>query len=126
MGDGGEIGRHKRLKISRLTACRFDSGPSHQKEHMNERVQEILDILQEECAEVIVEVSKCRRFGLDSVHYKTGELHQDMLTQELGDVLAMMRLLVESGVVSMDALEAAGERKIEKLRKWSNIFGETK
>jgi NTP pyrophosphatase (non-canonical NTP hydrolase) len=112
----------ERLKISRLRACGFESHLSHQKEYMNERVQEILDILQEECGEVIVEVSKCRRFGLDSVHYKTGELHQDMLTQELGDVLAMMRLLVESGVVSMDALEAAGERKIEKLRKWSNIF----
>ena len=28
--DGGEIGRHKRLKISRSRACRFDSGPSHQ------------------------------------------------------------------------------------------------
>jgi hypothetical protein len=49
-----------------------------------------------------------------------------MLTQELGDVLAMMRLLVENGVVSMEALEAAGERKLEKLRKWSTIFGETK
>jgi NTP pyrophosphatase (non-canonical NTP hydrolase) len=93
---------------------------------MNERVQEILDILQEECAEVIVEVSKCRRFGLDSVHYKTGELHQAMLEQELGDVLAMIRLLIEQGVVSVEALEAAGERKLEKLRKWSTIFGETK
>ena len=93
---------------------------------MNEQIQEILDILQEECAEVIVEVSKCRRFGVDSVHYKTGQSHRSMLEQELGDVLAMMRLLVESGVVSMDALEAAGERKLEKLRKWSNIFGETK
>jgi NTP pyrophosphatase (non-canonical NTP hydrolase) len=92
---------------------------------MNERVQEILDILQEECAEVIVEVSKCRRFGLDSVHYKTGELHQAMLEQELGDVLAMIRLLIEQGVISVEALEAAGERKLEKLRKWSTIFGET-
>jgi hypothetical protein len=45
-----------------------------------------------------------------------------MLEQELGDVLAMMRLLVEHGVVSMEALEAAGERKLEKLRKWSTIF----
>ena len=100
--------------------------PVAPKDNMNERVQEILDILQEECAEVIVEVSKCRRFGLDSVHYKTGELHQDMLTQELGDVLAMIKLLVESGVVSMEALEAAGERKLEKLHTWSNIFGNAK
>jgi NTP pyrophosphatase (non-canonical NTP hydrolase) len=60
------------------------------------------------------------------VHYKTGELHQAMLEQELGDVLAMIRLLIENGVVSVEALEAAGERKLEKLRKWSTIFGETK
>ena len=26
----GEIGRHKRLKISRRKACRFDSGSAHQ------------------------------------------------------------------------------------------------
>ncbi len=100
--------------------------PVAPKDLMNERVQEILDILQEECGEVIVEVSKCRRFGIDSVHYKTGELHQHMLEQELGDVLAMIRLLIEHGAVSADALEAAGERKIEKLRKWSNIFDNTK
>ena len=93
---------------------------------MKESVQEILDILQEECGEVIVEVSKCRRFGLDSVHYKTGQPHREMLEQELGDVLAMIRLLIEQGVVSVEALEAAGERKIEKLHKWSTIFGETK
>ena len=100
--------------------------PVAPKDNMNETVQEILDILQEECGEVIVEVSKCRRFGLDSVHYKTGELHQAMLEQELGDVLAMIRLLIEQGVISVEALEAAGERKLEKLRKWSTIFGETK
>jgi hypothetical protein len=38
----------------------------------------------------------------------------------------MMRLLIEHGVVSMEALEAAGERKLEKLRKWSNIFEKAK
>ena len=35
---------------------------------MTDKVNEILDILQEECAEVIQSVSKCRRFGLDSVY----------------------------------------------------------
>ena len=93
---------------------------------MNERTQEILDILQEECAEVIVEVSKCRRFGLDSTHYKTGQVHSQMLEQELGDVLAMLKLLIESGVVSCDGLEAAAERKLEKLKSWSNIFSKDK
>ena len=34
---------------------------------MNEDTKEILTILQEECAEVIVEVSKCFRFGPDQI-----------------------------------------------------------
>ena len=56
---------------------------------MNEKIKEALGILQEECAEVIVEVSKCNRFGMDSVHYKTGLLHSKMLETEVGDVLAI-------------------------------------
>ena len=93
---------------------------------MKERVQEILDILQEECAEVIVEVSKCRRFGIDSQHYKTNIPHKEMLEQELGDVMAMIKLLLEDGVITVEGIEAAAERKIEKLHKWSNIFGQAK
>jgi len=92
------------------------------KENMNERVQEILDILQEECGEVIVEVSKCRRFGIDSQHYKTNVLHKEMLEQELGDVLAMIKLLVDEDVISAAGIESAAERKIQKLHQWSNIF----
>ena len=93
---------------------------------MKETVQEILDILQEECAEVIVEISKCRRFGIDLQHYKTNVPHREMLEQELGDVLAMIKLLVDEGVISAAGLEAAAERKIEKLHTWSNIFGQAK
>jgi NTP pyrophosphatase (non-canonical NTP hydrolase) len=93
---------------------------------MKERVQEILDILQEECAEVIVEVSKCRRFGLDSLHYKTGQPHRDMLEQEIGDVLCMVELLHQAGVISEAGLMAAKQRKEEKLHTWSNIFTKAK
>ena len=93
---------------------------------MKETVQEILDILQEECGEVIVEVSKCRRFGIDSQHYKTQVPHREMLEQELGDVLAMIKLLVDEGIISAAGIESAAERKIEKLHTWSNIFGQAK
>jgi NTP pyrophosphatase (non-canonical NTP hydrolase) len=86
------------------------------------KIQEILDILQEECAEVIVEVSKCRRFGIDSLHYKNGITHREMLEQELGDLLAMVDLLEQQGVVTQAGLAAAQERKIEKLKIWSSIF----
>jgi NTP pyrophosphatase (non-canonical NTP hydrolase) len=81
-----------------------------------------MDILQEECAEVIVEVSKCRRFGLDSVHYKTGLVHSKMLEAELGDVLAMVDILLDQGVLSRSGLDQAIAAKKEKLKQWSKIY----
>lgn len=89
---------------------------------MNSQIQETLDILQEECAEVIVEVSKCRRFGFDSLHYKTGIKHSDMLEMEIGDVLAMIDILLEQGVLNQTALDNAKANKKQKLRKWSKIY----
>ena len=89
---------------------------------MNERVEEALGILQEECGEVIVEVSKCRRFGLDSTHYKTGLLHSKMLEMEVGDVLAMVDILLDQGVLSRSGLDQAIAAKKEKLKQWSNIY----
>jgi NTP pyrophosphatase (non-canonical NTP hydrolase) len=91
---------------------------------MKPQTQETLDILQEECAEVIVEVSKCRRFGVNSVHYKTNLPHSTMLENEIGDVLAMVDLLVEQGIISSANLELAKHRKKEKLKQWSGIFKE--
>ena len=89
-----------------------------------EKIQEALGILQEECAEVIVEVSKCRRFGYDSVHYKTGLLHSTMLEMEVGDVLALVDILVEQGILDRDGLAVATKNKREKLKQWSTIFKE--
>lgn len=89
---------------------------------MDPRVQETLDILQEECAEVIVEVSKCRRFGLDSAHYKTGVLHSEMLANEIGDVLAMIDILLEQGILNQSKLDQAKQAKKDKLKVWSNIY----
>jgi len=89
---------------------------------MNNRIQETLDILQEECAEVIVEVSKCRRFGFDTMHYKTGVEHSIMLEMEIGDVLAMIDILIEQGVLDQDGLDIAKENKKQKLKQWSKIY----
>lgn len=89
---------------------------------MNSQVEETVGILQEECAEVIVEVSKCRRFGIDSKHYKTGLSHATMLENEIGDVLAMVDILVEQNVLSWERLEQAKQAKKDKLRLWSKIY----
>ena len=91
---------------------------------MNSQTKEALDILQEECAEVIVEVSKIRRFGLDSVHYKSEmqRTHRTMLEMEIGDVLAMVDILMDQGLVDQTRLDQYKQNKKEKLKQWSNIF----
>jgi hypothetical protein len=89
---------------------------------MDAKTQEILDILQEECAEVIVEISKCRRFGLESRHYKTDIEHSKMLENEIADVLVMIDLLVDHGVIDRTMIKQAKQKKIDKLKIWSSIF----
>lgn len=86
------------------------------------KFEEALGILQEECAEAIVEVSKIRRFGLDSIHHKTGIKHSTMLETELGDVVAMIDILVEQGIIDTVAIDFAKEAKKEKLKQWSTIY----
>ena len=89
---------------------------------MNDRLREVMDISQEECAEVIQAISKIRRFGLNN--HKSGESQTNLehLEEELGDMLAMIDILVEMKVIDTSALNAAKSAKIEKLKKWSKIY----
>jgi hypothetical protein len=89
---------------------------------MKRQIQEALDILQEECGEVIVEVSKCRRFGFDSFHYKTGIKHATMLETEVADVLALVDILIEQGLLDRTTLDLGIKNKKEKLKQWSKIY----
>jgi NTP pyrophosphatase (non-canonical NTP hydrolase) len=88
------------------------------------KIKEALGILQEECAEVIVEVSKINRFGLDSVHYKSEfkHTHRTMFENEIGDVLALVDILIDQGILDADRLEVAKANKKEKLKQWSSIY----
>ena len=89
---------------------------------MADHVQEILDILQEECAEVIQNISKCRRFGLENEYLKGSGTQRDQLAKEIGDVLAMIELLKEHGVVTQTELDLAKRNKFVKLHQWSTIY----
>lgn len=89
---------------------------------MNEDTKEILTILQEECAEVIVEVSKCFRFGPDQMMEGKDVTNIQRLEKELGDLLAMVELLTDNQVgVTIEGLELAKKSKFEKLKQWSNL-----
>jgi NTP pyrophosphatase (non-canonical NTP hydrolase) len=92
---------------------------------MDSKTKEVMDILQEECAEVIQAVSKISRFGLDNTKPGKPVTNRAHLEEELGDMLAMIDILIVTGIVSSDNLEIAKQAKIEKLKKWSNIYGST-
>lgn len=76
---------------------------------------ELLTITMEECAEVTVEASKVIRFSAEDTSY------QPTLEREIGDLLCMVDLLKEAGMLSDDGLENAKQAKREKLKKWSNL-----
>ena len=91
---------------------------------MNNKTEEALGILQEECAEVIVEVSIIRRFGLETAHYKSdmNHTHRAMLEMEIGDVLALVDILLEQGILDQDRLDLYKQQKKDKLKVWSKIY----
>lgn len=90
-------------------------------EKLNEDNNEVMDILQEECSEVIQAVSKIRRFGIDNAKPGTEYTNREHLEEEVGDMLAMIDILLINNVVSWSNLHRAKRAKIEKLKKWSNI-----
>lgn len=90
-----------------------------------DKVKEIMDILQEECAEVVVAISKISRFGIDN--YKPNKpnkpkTNREHLEEELGDLMAMIDILLEKGIVSASNISIAKHAKIEKLKIWSTIY----
>lgn len=87
---------------------------------MNDVEKEILLIAQEECAEVTQAISKVFRFGFDSVH--NGVNNREHLEEEVGDLMCMIELMIDSGIVSEAAVMTAKHEKMAKLEQWSQIF----
>jgi len=89
---------------------------------MNDDTKEILTILQEECAEVIVEVSKCFRFGPDQMMEGMNVTNMERLQKEIGDLQAMIELLIDNKVgITTQGLKEAKKAKFQKLKLWSNL-----
>jgi NTP pyrophosphatase (non-canonical NTP hydrolase) len=89
---------------------------------MDPKIKEVMDITQEECAEVIQAISKISRFGIDNLKPGKPKTNREHLEEELGDMLAMVDIMLEKGVVTLNNLNIAKAAKIEKLKKWSNIY----
>ena len=87
---------------------------------IEESGNEIMAILQEECAEVIQAVSKINRFGFESVH--AGISNREHLEEEVGDLMCMIDLMIDSGILREGSVMAAKHEKLLKLQQWSKIF----
>ena len=81
---------------------------------------ELLEILVEECCEIGLEKSKIFRFGIDEESWHVrGQTHRQCLEQEIGDLLAMIDLIKESGIgITDEGLDTAKAKKKEKVVKW--------
>ena len=75
--------------------------------------QQLLVITMEECGELIQACSKALR--------KQDLFGQENLKDEIGDVYAMINLLVEHDVVSWTDLEERVKYKKLKLKQWSDL-----
>ena len=83
------------------------------------RQQEMLDLLQEECAELIQIISKIRRFGFDSSH--NGKTNMQALSEELTDVNILMDYAKDYfGMETFN--EEYAVLKLIKLRKYTDLF----
>jgi NTP pyrophosphatase (non-canonical NTP hydrolase) len=92
---------------------------------VNEHQEECLNILQEECAEVIQAASKIKRFGLIGKPLNTTLTNRESLEMELGDVLALIDLLVASGLgVTEEGIEKARVNKMLRLSKYMHTWDE--
>jgi len=89
---------------------------------MSEKQKEVLLIAQEECAEVIQAISKVFRFGKSDQY--NGKTNQQRLEEEVGDLLCMIELMQQYGIVNPTNVLNANVSKRNKLKKWSNIFNE--
>ena len=76
--------------------------------------EELLVIFMEECAEASVEASKVIRFGRNDEEVGS-------LSREVGDLVCMINLLEEYGLINRNQINQYALAKKEKLKKWSNL-----
>lgn len=76
--------------------------------------EELLVIFMEECAEASVEASKVIRFGRNDEEVGS-------LAREVGDLMCMINLLEEYGLINRNQINQYALAKKEKLKKWSNL-----
>jgi len=84
-------------------------------EQLKSERDELLVIFMEECAEATVEAAKLIRFGSPTM----GNVAK--MEVEVGDLMCMVQLLSEYGIINSAEVESHSSAKRIKLKKWSNL-----
>ena len=75
---------------------------------------ELMLITIEECGELIEACSKTIRCE--------DYVDDEKMIEEVGDVLLMIDLIINRGLVKREDIEARKKVKLKKLKKWSNLI----
>ena len=82
-------------------------------------VRELMMITAEECGELTQVCCKVlRRDQLD-------DKYREKLIEEVGDVMCMLELMIEHGVLTKKEINARVKVKRDKLKVWSTLINET-
>lgn len=87
---------------------------------MNEVQREIMLIAQEECAEVTQAISKVFRFGVTDEYL--GQTNKQRLEEEVGDLMCMLEMMQQHGIIDPKNVVEANVRKRLKLKEWSKTL----
>ena len=79
-----------------------------------DKITQMMVITMEECGELVQACSKAIR--------KDNHRDNQLLKEEIGDVYAMIQLLVKFDIVSWDELDERVKVKNKKLSKWSELI----
>ena len=83
--------------------------------------QQLMVITMEECGELIQQCSKCLRQQFDLQDYESDH-NRKKLIEEVGDVYAMIELMVKYKVITWASIYNRAEVKKEKLEQWSDLI----
>lgn len=83
------------------------------------QTEHLLTCLAEECAEVQQAIAKALRFGLDDVNPSAGITNAQDIGREFIDVVSVMEMLVDSGVINLPPNRLARtEQKKSRVKEW--------
>jgi hypothetical protein len=86
-------------------------------------IQQLMAITSEESAELTQVCMKIMR-KYTTLEEIQNDKYRDLLIEEAGDVLCMLELLVEHGVLTNEELGARVIVKRKKLATWSNLIND--